>query len=126
MRCTWLGVYNKKLKNKIVCSPTVFARPLPSALPIPLLALWLFATWPAGFGSFGSRFLSRKLAPARVMFSLSLGHLGHVFLGDPNDLKAGAGVRDGFRSLGHLGHWVIVFKLAPGELSTWRYSPTRY
>ena len=45
------------------------------------------------------------------MFSLSLGHLGHVFLGDPNDLKAGAGVRDGFRSLGHLGHFVTLQKL---------------
>ena len=60
------------------------------------------------------------------MLPLSLGHLGHCFFVDPNDPKASAGVRDGFNSLGHLGHWVIVFKLAPGELSTWRYSPTKY
>ena len=44
------------------------------------------------------------------MLTLSLGHLGHCFFGDPNDPKTGAGVRDGFNSLGHLGHLDTVLK----------------
>jgi hypothetical protein len=42
----------------------------------------------------------------------ALGHLGHCFLGDPNDPKAGTGARFGFLALGHLGHLVIDLKSA--------------
>jgi hypothetical protein len=42
----------------------------------------------------------------------ALGHLGHCFLRDPNDLKAGASARDGLKALGHLGHFVTSQKLA--------------
>jgi hypothetical protein len=42
----------------------------------------------------------------------ALGHLGHGFLCDPNDPKAGTGARFGFLALGHLGHLVIDLKSA--------------
>jgi hypothetical protein len=70
---SWLVVGGNK---KIVRDPYVFAGPMPSALPIPLLALWLFLcaaghwviwviwvtvlnrklelAWPPAIGSFGS------------------------------------------------------------------------
>jgi hypothetical protein len=52
----------------------------------------------------------------------ALGHLGHCFLVDPNDPKAGAGARAGFRSLGHLGHLVIDLKLVADAALAWPYS----
>jgi hypothetical protein len=42
---------------------------------------------------------------------LALGHLGHGFLRDPNDLKAWPCARRSFKALGHLGHLVIDLKL---------------
>jgi hypothetical protein len=43
---------------------------------------------------------------------LALGHLGHCFLGDPNDLKAWRQRARSFKALGHLGHLVIDLKSA--------------
>ena len=57
---------------------------------------------------------------------LALGHLGHCFLVDPNDPKHGHAWHAGAKALGHLGHLVIVLKLVAGDVSAWRYSPTRY
>ena len=42
-----------------------------------------------------------------------LGHLGHCFLRDPNDLKAWRQRARSFKALGHLGHFVMLQKLAP-------------
>ena len=41
-----------------------------------------------------------------------LGHLGHCFLRDPNDLKAWRQRARSFKALGHLGHFVMLQKLA--------------
>ena len=49
-----------------------------------------------------------------------LGHLGHGQMRDPNDPMTMAPAfctrRTGSGLLGHLGHWVIKFKLAPVNL----------
>lgn len=45
------------------------------------------------------------------MFSLSLGHLGHLFFVDPNDPKAQIWRPGNFWVLGHLGHLDTVLKL---------------
>ena len=43
---------------------------------------------------------------------MPLGHLGHCFLRDPNDLKAWRQRARSFKALGHLGHFVTLQKLA--------------
>jgi hypothetical protein len=56
----------------------------------------------------------------------ALGHLGHGFLHDLNDLNAKIWRPGNSPALGHLGHWVIVLKLAPVDPSTCVDTPYRY
>ena len=50
---------------------------------------------------------------------MPLGHLGHCFLRDPNDLKGWRQRARSFKALGHLGQIVMPEKLARGDaLST--------
>jgi hypothetical protein len=123
--------YKKKnfVAKKIVRERYVSAGPLPSALPIPLLALWSFASGHAGAcrAAIVPALACRMLAPAwpcmpavmlwviwviwvtvlNCMAMHALGHLGHCFLGDPNDPK-GADLAPGefpvFGSFGSFGH----------------------
>ena len=84
---------------------------------------WPVAAQPLGhLGHLGHGFKLQAGAGGRR----PLGHLGHCFLVDPNDLNAGASARDDLKALGHLGHFVMLQKLAPDETSTWRDMLYRY
>ncbi len=55
----------------------------------------------------------------------ALGHLGHCFLRDPNDLKGWRQRARSFKALGHLGHFVIAEKLARDAVAARPYSLLR-
>jgi hypothetical protein len=49
----------------------------------------------------------------------AIGSFGSLFLRGPNDLKGWRQRAQSFKALGHLGHFVMPQKLAPGDaLST--------
>jgi hypothetical protein len=100
--------YKKKnfVAKKIVRSPYVSAGPLPPALPIPLLALWVL---PAGMPADRPA----AIVPGRVphagasMAMHAVGSFGSLFFDNPNDLKTWRQRARSFKALGHLGHLVI-------------------
>ena len=67
--------------KKIVRGPYVSDGPLPPALPIPLLALWVFASgrMPAGRAAIVPHVACYKLAPAGRVALGSFGSFGSLF-----------------------------------------------